>query len=278
MLKEALRGVLSDEELEKLYSSFDLVGDIAVVKVPEELRGRGALIGEAIIKCVKHVKTVLGQVGPVSGELRLRELEHLAGEPRTETIYKEHGCRFKVDLAKVYFSPRLSYERMRVASQVGRGEVVVNMFAGVGTYSILIAKLAEKTLVYSIDVNPAAHRLTVENVKLNKVSGRVVPVLGEAGRVVRDVLEGSASRVLMPLPERAKEFLGDAVRCLRRGGGVIHYYTHKHGSKPEALTDAEREVKAVLREEVKVLSARVVREVGPRLQQVVLDLRVLKNG
>ena len=87
----------------------------------------------------KRIKTVLRQASPVSGDFRLRKLEWIAGERKTETVHKEYGCILKVDLGKCYFSPRLSYERNRIAHQVQPGEVMVNMFAGVGSYSIVIA-------------------------------------------------------------------------------------------------------------------------------------------
>ena len=113
-------------------------------------------IAEAVMQINKHVSTGLRQVSPVSGDLRLRVLSWVGGEKRTETIHKEYGCLFKVDLARCYFSPRLSYERRRISQQVTLGEVVVTLFSGVGCYSILIAKYSGASRVYSIDVNPVA--------------------------------------------------------------------------------------------------------------------------
>ncbi|MBA7599809.1 hypothetical protein ES703_06849 [subsurface metagenome] len=130
-LREALRGQIPDEEL-KQVRAFDIVGDIAVVKIPEKLLPKKQLIGQALMQVHHHVRTVLNQTTPVRGEFRTRELEVIAGEPRTETTHREGGCSFKVDLAKVYFSPRLATERLRVTKQIKPGEVVTNLFAGVG--------------------------------------------------------------------------------------------------------------------------------------------------
>ena len=268
LLKELMKGYLSDEELKKLYGAFDVIGDIAIFKVPHELEKYKHLIGQRLLESVKHVKSVWCQVGPVSGEYRIRELEHVAGEERSLTVYKEHGCRFKVDVTRVYFSPRLSMERLRIAQLVREGEEVFNMFAGVGTFSIIIAKKRENVKVYSSEINPDAYRLMVENVKLNKVEGKVIPLLGDAADYA-ERLKGRVDRVLMPLPERAKEFLPKAVKALR-GKGWIHYYTHVHYDKGEdPVEKAKLEVKGM-----DVRFGRVVREVGPRLAQVVLDLYV----
>lgn len=268
LLKELMKGYLNEEELKKLYGAFDIIGDIAIFKVPKELEKHKNLIGQKLLESVKHVKSVWCQVGPVSGEYRVRELEHVAGEKRSLTIYKEHGCRFKVDVTRVYFSPRLSMERLRIAQLVREGEEVFNMFAGVGTFSIVIAKKKEKVKVYSSEINPDAYRLMVENVRLNKVEGKVVPLLGDAADFAEQ-LRGRVNRVLMPLPEKAKEFLPKALKALR-GKGWIHYYTHIHYDKDEdPVEKAKLEV-----ESMDVRFGRVVREVGPRLAQVVLDIYV----
>ena len=124
----------------QICNSYDIVGDIAIIRLTEESRKYSNKIGTAIMTANKHVRTVLAQTSAVSGEFRLRKLRHIAGEKRTQTTHKESKCLFNVDVAKCYFSPRLSHERKRIADQVAEGETVVNMFAGVGCFSILIAK------------------------------------------------------------------------------------------------------------------------------------------
>ncbi|MCP8322530.1 MAG: class I SAM-dependent methyltransferase family protein, partial [archaeon] len=175
MLKKALENVLTIDEIKQLYGGFDIVGDIAVIKIPGALLNKKFIIAKAIMDSMKSVKTVLRQVTPVSGDYRTRELEHVLGEDKTLTLYKEHECIFKVNLAKVYFSPRLSTERIRIARKVEHGEIIVNMFSGVGSFSILIAKHQPSSMIYSIDINPDAYNLMLENIKLNKVSDRVIP-------------------------------------------------------------------------------------------------------
>src|SRR3712207_1751068 len=183
------------------------------------------LFRSMILAHVKTAKAVFAQVSPVKGDYRVRNLEFVAGENRTITEYKEHGCKFRVDVAKTYFSPRLSTERLRIANMVSEGEIVVNMFAGVGTYSILMARVNKTCKVYSIDSNAVAAELCEVNAKLNKVQDRVISIHGDATKVIKDKLAGRADRVLMPLPERAKDFIDSAVVALNKKG-IVHYFVH----------------------------------------------------
>jgi tRNA (guanine37-N1)-methyltransferase len=275
MLKQALKGVLSESEINDVFSSFDIIGDIVIIKIPDSMYKRKQVIADAILSKVKPVKSVFMQSSPVQGDFRVRDVEHIAGENRTLTIYKEHNCRFKVDVSKVYFSPRLSTERERIAALVKDGEVIVNMFAGICTFSIIIAK-KHKCKIYSIDVNPDAYSLCVENVKLNKVTESVIPMLGDAKEIIMKELKGKADRVLMPLPERAKEYLEYAVMALKEKG-VIHYFTHVHSdSRKLALDVCKEELANVMKAKYEINGTRIVREVGPRFYQVVADVMVLK--
>lgn len=277
-LKSLLAGKLEPWELKLLYKSYDIVGDIAVIRLPQSLKQRGEMIARAIMQTHKRVKSVWRQVSPVSGDFRLRELEWVAGERKTETVHKEHGCLFKVNLGKCYFSPRLTYERTRITQHVQLGEVVVNMFAGVGSYSIVIARHSEAKKIYSIDINPIAVRYMQENVKLNKVEGRVVPVQGDAKKVVEERLRNIADRIIMPLPERAYEYLDCSTQSLKQTGGWIHYYDFEHAKKNENPVE---KIESKVSEKLQMLSVdfnvpfgRIVRMTGPNWYQVVLDIEL----
>jgi len=281
-LKTLLRDKLNTEELRVLYKSYDIVGDIAIIRVHELLKLKAQLVAEAIMKTHKRVKTVLLQTSPVFGEFRLRDLQWVAGENRTETVHKEFGCLFKVDLKQVYFSPRLSYERMRIAELVESNEVVVNLFAGVGCFSIIIAKFSKVDKVYSIDINPVAVRYMQENVILNKVKEKVIPMLGDAKEVVEKQLRSVANRVLMPLPEKAYEYLDQALIALKPSGGYIHYYAFEHAAKNE---DPIEKAKARVSEKLQKLKAeydmlfgRVVRPTGPNWYQIVIDIQITSSS
>jgi tRNA (guanine37-N1)-methyltransferase len=275
MLKNMLSNILSSDEVSQVYSAFDQIGDIVIIKIPDNLMPKKKLIADMILTHVKTAKVVFAQVSPVKGDYRIRNLELVAGENRTITEYKEHGCRFRVDVAKTYFSPRLSTERLRIANMVGEGETIVNMFAGVGTYSILMARMNKTCKVYSIDSNAVAAELCEANAKLNKVQDRVVSIHGDAGKVIKDELAGQADRVLMPLPERAKEFVDSAVLALKKKG-VVHYFIHvradnKKTSQELGLQDTHN---AFVKYNHIVQQVRVVRGVGPRIYQIVTDVSV----
>jgi tRNA (guanine37-N1)-methyltransferase len=179
---------------------------------------------------------------------------------------------------KCYFSPRLSHERFRIASQVSPNEIVVNMFAGVGCFSIITAKNVPTAKVYSIDVNPAAYQYTVENVRVNRLYNKVVPLLGDSKEVVEKQLQGVADRVLMPLPEKALEYLPAALSALKKSGGWIHYYDfeHAHG-KEDPREKTEQKVSEKLDSlgiHYKFTCSRIMRPTGPNWYQTVLDIQV----
>jgi tRNA (guanine37-N1)-methyltransferase len=271
LLKKLLEGKLSPEEIEEVAGGFDAIGDLAVVKLPEAFaQEKKELVATALLSDVKNLKAVWNQVGPVDGDFRIRRLEFLGGEARSTTVYTEFGCRFMVDISKMYFSPRLSTERARIAGLVGAKEEVFNMFAGVGTYSIVIAKKHRDVLVYSCEINKEAYDYMVANVTLNKVQDRVAPMLGDCAEVWKKLVAG-VDRVLMPLPERAKEYLQQASDVCRPGG-MVHYYAHVATSDPRPYEVAWDEVKGAY-PQLSLESGKVVREVGPRVSQVVLDLR-----
>ena len=277
ILRERLSDKLAPEELYELNASFDIVGDIAIIKVPSSLQGRRGLIAETVMAVNKNVKTVLEQVTPVSGEFRLRKLEWVCGERKTETIHREFNCVFKVDLSEVYFSPRLSYERMRITKIAQPDEVIINMFAGVGCFSIVLAKHSKVERIYSIDINPSAVGLMRENVFLNNVEKKVEVILGDSREVIEKGLRSLADRTLMPLPEKAYEYLDAVVLALKPGIGFIHYYDFVHARKGEKPAEKivgklERRLKE-LGVSFDIVFSRIVRTVGPNWYQIALDVK-----
>lgn len=268
--------------------SYDVIGDIIIIKIHPELESKREIIAEALRMIYPRVRTIAAVPLYAHTEVlyRTRDLEVIWGDANMETTHKECGCIFKVNLKHVFFSPRLSYERMRVAKKVLPCETIINMFSGVGCFSIAIAKMQPQTKIYSIDVNPYAVEYMKKNVALNRVEGKVIPILGDA-REELERLEGVADRVLMPLPEHAHSFLPSAVRALnldKRGGrGVIHYYDVSTGRKDGDLFNMPLErAKEIISSafgdslSIEVEEKRIVRSVAPRKYHVVLDLRVAK--
>lgn len=276
-IEDYLADKLPPHLLASLPRSIDFIGDIAIIEIPEELEAYKHLLGEAILRVYKRVRSVLAKSSAVKGVYRVREYEVIAGSEHTETVHREHGCKYYLDPREVYFSPRLSYEHYRVASQVNDGEIIVDMFAGVGPFSILIAKMRNNVLVYSIDINPKAIEYLQKNIYANGVHGKVIPILGDAREVIQSRLRGVADRVIMNLPERAMEFIDSACMALKPSGGIIHYYQFAgapyaiekaRGSLIEGVTKASRTVE-------KILAERIIREVAPYKWQIVIDAKVI---
>lgn len=275
LLKKSLESFLSLQESKELFSAFDQIGNIIVVRIPNSLLSKKKLIGETLLEQVKTAHSVFYQSSAVEGNFRTRNLELLAGEDKTQTEYKEFGCRFIVDVKKAFFSPRLSTERERIANLVKDGEIVINMFGGVGMFSILAAK-KKKCVVYNIDINPSASKLCEKNIEKNKLVGKVISLNGDAIKLINETLTNKGDRTLMLLPERSDEFLDTAISATKNGG-IIHYYSHIHSDKKQdAPKLSEKHFLKISKTKFKILNSKIVRPVGPRYYQTVVDVQITK--
>lgn len=269
--EESLKGKLTPKELGLVVKSFDVIGDIAIIEVPEELEKKEKLIANSLLKVHRNVKSVYKKLGPMEGVFRTRKLKFLAGERRTVTEYKESGCRFRLDVAKVYFTPRLSFERLRIAEQVKPGEHILALFPGVGPFPIVIAKVQPNVTINAIELNPDAVRYMEENIRLNRMQEKITPLLGDVKEVVPKKFVNYADRILMPLPRGADKFLGEAFIAARKNC-IIHFY--HFASEKNPFEEAEKLVikEARLRgRKVKIVGKRIVRPFAPGVVQVVLD-------
>ena len=196
-------------------ASFDIVGDIAIIKYREGIDC--IKIGNEILKKHKNIKNVAVDYG-VEGDYRIRKIKLILGNT-TETIHREFGIRIKVDISKVYFSPRLATERWRVVQDVKDGETIFDMFAGCGPFSIMIAKYRD-VKIYSCDINLDAIEYLKENIKLNKVKG-IFPILGDSREVIENIPR--VDRIIMNLPHKSYEYLPYALKKIKRGGKINYY-------------------------------------------------------
>ena len=280
LLKEIIREIYGDNYIAVFWKRIDIIGDIAIIKKPFDLNiEKLKPLAEELVRRMTNIKSVWAAVSPIHGEHRIRKYVHLAGEKKYITNYKEYGCIFRVDITKTFITPRLSYEHYRVAKMVKEDEVVTNMYAGVGLFSIIIAKFAKPRKVYSIDINPIAYELMKHNIKINKVENIVVPILGDAAKIIEKSLTNTSTRVLMPLPELFKEHFRYAVQALV-DEGYIHVYIHVFVPKGEttnkAAIDFAKPIVERYTKDYRIENTRVVRGVGPRKYQVVLDLWIKK--
>jgi len=275
-LLEAVDDKLPPHLLGALPHSYDIIGNIAIVEMPENLLAYGHIVGEALMRLNPHVKTVITKAGPVTNTFRLRSYTSLAGEQSTLTQYSESGCVFRLDPRKTYFSPRLSYERRRIASNVKRGEVIVDMFAGVGPFSIVAAKLGNVRKVYGVDINPEAVSFMLQNVLVNRLRGRITVVLADVQETSVDLLSHSADRVIMNLPMESLVFIPRACNILKREGGVIHFYAFvsEKISREAILKILKEKIESTSRSIVGIEATRIVKGVAPREWQVAVDVRI----
>jgi tRNA wybutosine-synthesizing protein 2 len=268
-LRKALKGILPPEALEKL-GGYEVIGHVAILRLPEDLLPWKELIGGSLLKR-GGIKTVVLWRG-TEGRMRTPKVEVIAGGG-TETVHRENGCLFKLDVSKVLFCPGNLYERMRLPKIIKDGEVVVDMFAGVGQFTIPIAKHANPSLVYSIELNPVAYSYLCENVRINRVGQRVRPILGDCEKVAP---RGVADRVILGLLHLSPIYLPLAIKVLKAEGGIIHY----HESVPCGVR-FERPVKRIIEaaawRKVEILEKRVVKSYSPGVDHVVIDARICSD-
>ena len=253
----------------QLPTSFDVIGDIAILKIPEPLVPHRAELGRAILAWNRNLRAVAQDRG-VAGRLRVRDLEIVAGEPRTTTVHTEYGLRYRVDVARAYFSPRLGSERARVAAQVSPGETVADPFAGVGPYAILIARRRTPRRVIASDANPAAVEFLRQNVAANRAD-RVEVREGDARAVLRQV--APVDRIILDLPHSAMEFLPDALGALGPRGTVHVYAILEDADREDRMRAIRAAVKASGRR-VEALRLHVVRAYAPTQHHVAFDVTV----
>ncbi|OPX77326.1 MAG: tRNA (guanine(37)-N1)-methyltransferase Trm5b [Methanosaeta sp. PtaB.Bin039] len=254
---------LTAEDLLGRPVSFEVIGDIAILEDPQT-----EAAAQALQKAHKTIKVVLAAESEVEGEFRTRRFCKLAGEDRTWTVHRENGLALAVDLEKAYFTPRLGTERKRVADQVRPGDMVLDMFAGVGPFALLMARRGGR--VVAIDKNPSAIKLLRDNAAKNRLELEILE--GDAG-LLAGAFAGKARHIVMNLPHSSARFLPAAIAAAAPGG-VIHYYAFA----PE--DDLYRDAKAAnaaaqdLGREIEVLYRGVVRSYSPHWFNIVLDLQI----
>ncbi len=274
-LKDSLKKILSKKELEKLISGFDSVGNICVIEIPKELEKKEKQIGNALLESNKNFETVCKITGSHSGKFRVQPVKVIAGKSNKTAIYRESNCVFKVSIDKVFFSPRLSFERLRIAKLIKKGEIVGAFFAGVGPFPVVFAKNSQMEKAFAIELNPFAAKQLQENIELNKVQDKVEGIFGDVKKVVPKMLVGKCDRVVMPLPHSGENFLEEALIALKEKGGIVHFYQIVDSKKP--YDKPLEEINAVakkLGKKIRVLNKREARGFSASKIQVVIDFEV----
>lgn len=252
-----------------------LLGGVALVRVPRELDAWEAEIGRLALEFygVRAVYRVYG----VEGVERRPVVKLIAGEDVREVVHKEYGCVFKLDPSRLMLCLGNSFERLRVAALTGEGEVVVDMFAGIGQFAIPVAVLSSPSKVYAVELNPEAHRYLVENVGLNQVEGVVEPILGDCKRVVEERLEEVADRVIMGYFWGTIQALPQALKALKLQGGVIHFHELAKRGEEEKVVEKVLEEASRRGYRVKLLKWRTVKSYSKTRNHVVMDFFAVRG-
>ncbi len=265
-LKNYLKGRIESDKIDEIKKSFDIIGDVVILEIPEEMEHEKYLIADAALKFTKR-RSIYRKTSEIKGVIRTRTLEHLAGEDISETTHIEYGSKFLLDVRKVYFSPRLATERERIVSQVKDGETIIDLFAGVGPYSVSIAR-RHRVEIIAVDINPDAIYYLKRNIELNKLNGQILPVLNDAREFLRNN-DVKADRIIMNLPGTACKYLEDAIKCLKKGG-ILHYYEFASDYK----IPIERIKKTSHGRRVTILDARKVKSSSPGKWHMGIDAEI----
>jgi tRNA (guanine37-N1)-methyltransferase len=259
------------EDLKELLpTSFDVIGQVAIIKIHEDILDYKNAIGEALLRANKTLATVAMDLG-VEGVERVRNLTIIAGNQSTETIHREYGIELEIDPSQVYFSPRLATEHHRVAKMAKEGEIIIDMFCGIGPFPILIAKNNAAKKIYAIDINEKAIMYLKKNIEKNRVSN-VIPMKGDSREIV-PTLE-HADRIIMNLPHSAFEFLPTALANIKHNGTIHYYEVMSHDAKKMRLNEIES---LTGKHRINLLDSKEVHTYSPDSSLYCLDLRVEKD-
>ena len=267
---ELLEDELSESEIENLRTSFDTIGDIVILEIPDDLINKKQMIGDAALEFTKR-KSVYMKKSAIKGTTRVRELEFLSGKDDSITIHKEHGARLKLDVREVYFSPRLATERKRVMESVKNGEKILDMFCGIGPFPIVIAK-NKNVDITAVDINDKAIKYLNENIKLNKLKGNIKTYCGDV-RDVANSFNTKFDRIIMNLPGLAYTFLDVSVDLIKNGG-IINYYEFSDSYEQgiERLNKAANNVG----KKVEIINTRKVKSTSPGEWHIAIDGKIVK--
>jgi tRNA (guanine37-N1)-methyltransferase len=251
---------------------YDIIGSIAVL----DKKNVSSSLIKKILLAHKQVKSIY-YYSKTSGVFRTKKLKHIYGEKNTLTIHKENKMLFLLDLKKVFFSPRLSFERMRIAKQITKPQKIMVLFAGVGPFAICISKYSKAKEIVGVELNKTACEFFKKNISLNKCKNILVINCNVNDLVKQKKFFSWADRVVMPRPYGRKTFLDVGVFCVKNGG-IIHYYDFENISNWEQkiLKKIENNLKK-LNVNFSILNKKIVRKIGKNFVNVVFDIKITKH-
>ena len=260
---------LPPEKEQLLPRGWQILGTVILVSIPDALGDSKNAIGDALLTMYPRCSTVLWNKG-ISGSLREPICEVIAGTGETETTHKENGCYFRLDAARIMFSQGNLAERMRMA-RICEDQVVLDMFAGIGYFSIQVAVHSRPKRVIAIELNPTAYHYLTENIRINRVEDIVFPMHGDCATKTP---ENIADRVIMGYLDASHEQIMKGLLAAR-SGGILHY----HEATPTALV-YQRPIRRIedaaqaCGRSVSMIGCRTIKKYAPGVVHVVVDARV----
>lgn len=240
-LQDEMRGIIEEPLLHLVPKRFDYVGDIAVISIPPELAAYKGAIASKLLSMRGNTRAVLNKISKLEGEHRVADFDLLLGES-TETLHRENGYTYKLDVKKVFFNPRLYSERGRIAAKITPGEYILIPFAGVGPFVLPAAGKGAK--VSAVEINPDACACLQENIRINKLEKQVTVIQGDFENIseAKDLQlpENGFDRAIVPTPYGMDNSLIGVSKLVRKGGH-IHFYTFKAESQiPDLIKEYEK--------------------------------------
>ncbi|MCK4968577.1 MAG: methyltransferase [Candidatus Aenigmarchaeota archaeon] len=287
-LKTALEGKIPKDAIKNVSSSFEMLGDIALIEVPKEILKHEKIIAKTLAEINSNINIVLSKIQDVEGLYRVPKYKvvfenktprdfswvpkDLRPKSKTETVHKENGIRLLLDPTKAYFSEKLAYERNRIAADTNNNEKILVMFAGVGPFPIILAK-KKNVKLDAVEINPEAIPYFKKNVILNKLESKIIVHEGDVAKIVPK-LENKYDRIVMPAPKNAQDFLEIALNKINTNG-TIHLYTFL--PEEEIATISKKIIKRCKKygHEIEIKLVRKCGNIGPFNYRVVVDFKVL---
>jgi len=273
-LIEKLKGRIPSQLLPLLPSRYPIIGNVALIRLKEQLLKYEKEIGEAVLE-VLNVRAVWRFAGKTEGVIRTPRIIHLAGDPNPIVIHKELGTLFKLDISKLLFSPGNAGEREKLTKIISKDDVVLDLFCCCGNLSMPVAVNVKPKIIVGVEINPLAFKYLLETIRLNKVSHIFMPINIDNHYWSE---ENFATQVLLGfLPRPDEEQLRIGIRSILWDGGTLHY--HVALREEELMEEREYLMKTVKREGYKIINMSIekIKGIAPRINHYVFRIKLRRS-
>lgn len=272
-LKEALKNKLSKKDFKFAPKAYDSFGNIAIIEIPKELEKQKKIICDTLLEIQPRFETICSIESNHEGKFRIQKVKIISGKKQKIALYKESGCSLEIPLGEVFFSPRLSNERLRIAKEIKENEIVGAWFSGVGPYPIVFAKNSKMKQAIAIELNPIGHEYAIKNAKLNKINDeKIIFIKGDVKKQFKKFPK-HFHRIAMPLPHTGYQFLKEAFYCIKPKG-IIHFYEIIEKGNFDLPLKQIKETANEQNRKIKIIRKAVVRQFSPTKEQIVFDIQL----